>query len=212
FSATGGTVNYVFRARGNGGIAMPYYGDGAFTGAVTQYAAFDTDGNVIEALPVRTVAAGHPAESKSNSVSTDQDYTSIYTIPANYLTENKGIRVTLGFQYTTGTSTATVQTYIKVGSTKVIICGGNDLTNGVTRSGTMTFTIHGTDVAGGSANVESMLQGFQIYTAANQVNTVTQPQALATNGTLAITPGITYSATGGTESMVLRTFTVELLN
>ena len=165
----------------------------------------------------RVLAVGHPAESLTNSTASDQDYTSIFTIPANYLIENRVIRVTLGFEYVTGSSTVTISNYLKLGSTKVFTNTAADLPNTVTRSGTFSFVIHGTAAAGASVNVETMAQSgvtlnLNNAAQANALNNTDQPVALATNGTLAITPGVTYSGTGSTETFVLRTFIVEELN
>lgn len=161
----------------------------------------------------RVLAVGHPAESKTNSTASDQDYTSVFTIPANYLIENKVLRVTLNWQIATGTSTVTVINYLKVGSTKVYISGALNVTNGLTARGTsQVFYVYGTAAAGASANVETFPVSLIVGVNDASNNSVAQPIALATNGTLAITPGITYSGTGSTETYVLRTYTIEELN
>ncbi len=157
------------------------------------------------------LAVGHPAESKTNSVATDQDYASVYTIPAGYLAENKCVRVFLGFQYVTGTSTAAVQNYLKLGATKVFTRpAALDIANGLTRSGLMTFVVCGTAPASGAANVETIYQpGGDWPGGTADLNNVVQPVALATNANLDVVPGVAWSATGSTETMVLRTFIVE---
>lgn len=170
----------------------------------------DEDGRLTAASST-ILAVGHPAESKTNSTASDQDYTSIYTIPANYLTENKVIRVTLIMQSTTGTSTVTATSYLKIGSTKVAGTTALDYTNNVTRSSQWSFLIHGTAAASASSAVETGILSTWA-TNSNSLNTIAQPVNLATNGTLNIVPGITYSGTGSTETTVVRTFIVEALN
>jgi len=174
------------------------------------FIAFTTFSQIIGQGGWRVVAVGHPAESKTNDSASDQDYTSIYTIPASALSENKVYRVTLLVQNTTGSSTVTATHYLKLGSTKVITTTAQDYTNSLTRSTAWGFLITGTAAAAASANVETAIfSNLGVNT--NALNTVTQPVSLATNGTLAITLGITYSGTGSTETSVLRTYIVEEL-
>ena len=161
----------------------------------------------------RALAAGHPAESITNSAATDQDYTSIYTIPANYLVENKAIRVTLHYETVTGASTVTHSTYLKLGSTKVYaVSTATDANNGTTRTGYMVFLILGTAAASGSSATETSGVTNMGYTSTGQLNSIDQPVNLATNGTLNVVPGVTYSGTGSTETMTLRAFTIEEVN
>ena len=156
------------------------------------------------------LAVGHPAESKINDTASDQDFTSIYTIPANYLTENKVLRVTFGMGMVAGTSTATHNQYVKLGGTKVIQGNvGTDATNGITRIYSMVVYIVGTAAAGASVPVESSV--IYAVPSTGAYSNIAQPVNLATNGTLSIVNGVTWSATGSTETMTLRTFLVEEL-
>lgn len=169
--------------------------------------------NSFTASSYEILAVGHPAESKTNSTVAEQDYASIYTIPANYITDNKVIRATVTFQYTTGTSAVTHLHYIEIGGIKVYTsANGANHADGTTRSGSMQFTLHGTAAPGASVNVEMGTVGFPFYTGAQLVNTITQPVALVTNTTNTVVIGVQYSGTGSTETMVLRTFLVEALN
>jgi hypothetical protein len=156
------------------------------------------------------VAVGHPAESKTNNSASDQDYDTIYTIPANYLEENKFIRVTLMVQVATGTSTATATHYLKLGSTKVVTTTAQNYSNGTTFSTAWSFLISGTAAAAASANIETGVYAT-LGVNTNALNTVTQPVSLATDGALSIIPGITYSGTGSTETCVMRTYIIEIL-
>lgn len=215
-----GTLTYVDATPllkvADGGIGATQLASTAVTPAsyTNTSLTVDADGRITSAAngttPITVQAIGRPVSSLSNSSASDQDYSSVYTIPANYLTTDKAIRVTLNFQYITGTSTVTLQWYVKLGSTKVYSSNTVDYANGATRSLSLAFIIQGTDAAGASVAVETGVLGtIGNTTAANQT---TQPVNLATNGTLNIVPGIKYSGTGGTESVVLRTYMIEYLN
>ena len=73
-------------------------------------------------------------------------------------------------------------------------------------------TLSRTAAAGAAADVETTANVPLMATDVMGANTVAQPVALATNGTLTITPGITFSGTGSTESWQLRTYVIEELN
>ena len=158
-----------------------------------------------------TIATGVGTQTLTNSVSTDQDFTSMYTFPANSIYTNKVYRVIVFIESVSGTSTVTYTTYLKLGSTKVYTHQGTiDLTNGRTRNITHSYLIMGRDAAGASANVSTSAVGLSLE--AGQANSTNQPVALATNGTLTVNFGITYSGTGSTETMEQQGFIIEELN
>lgn len=209
------TVNSASLARkmriaGNGQITADTYGDGTHTVTATTRPVFDANGVMGEENGYAVLAVGHPAESKTNDVTTEQDYTSIYTIPANYLTENRVIRVTLGYQFTTGTNNITAIHNIELGGTKVFTLYTVNYVDATTRTLSAQFLIQGTAAPGASVDVETQMAASLNTTLG--MNTVVQPVALPTNGALTIVPTIQYSATGSTETMQLRTFLVEQLN
>jgi hypothetical protein len=82
--------------------------------------------------------------------------------------------------------------------------------DGFTRSLTIELIIQGTAAVGASVNVEVITTAYYGNTTA--ANTVTQPIALATDGTLSIVPGVKYSATGSTETVQLRSYIIQALN
>lgn len=158
----------------------------------------------------RVVASGVGTETLINSTTGDQDWTSVYTIPANTLIANKSYRVTLLFELITGTSSVTTPIYLKLGSTKVVTSVGTNLNDGLTRSLVMQYFIWGRAAASGAANISAAYQGDR--SSPNVINSTNQPVSVATNGTLAITPGVAYSGTGSTESIELQAWLVEELN
>lgn len=175
-------------------------------GATTQYSGVSGS---VGWIP-RVVASGVGTETLVNSTASDQDWTSVYTIPANTLITNKCYRITLLFELITGTSSVTTPIYLKLGSTKVVTSVGTNLNDGLTRSLTMQYFIWGRAAASGAANISAAYQGDR--SSPNVINPTNQPVSVATNGTLAITPGVTYSGTGSTESIELQAWLVEELN
>jgi hypothetical protein len=162
----------------------------------------------------RALAVIQPNESKSNSTVADQDYTSLYTIPANYLITNKALRVSILFEVVSGSSTVTCINYLKLGSTKVAISGAaQDFTNSTTKSIMAIYTIMGTAAAGGSVSVICGSTAPFTGNSGTGTNSTDQPvAAIATNGTLNIVPGITFSGTGSTETVTILFATIEEVN
>lgn len=198
-------------------------GDTAVGGAVEIGHASDTTLSRIEAgvvgvegFPVvRVLSATRPNETLTNSTTSDQDYTSIYTIPANYLTTAKMIRVILSIQLTTGTSSATLGLYMKIGSTKVYgIPTPTNIGDAITRSFNITYLIVGTAAPGASVAVEASGPSTSWGGGGTgQMNSIAQPVAgIATDGALAIVPGAVWNATGSTENLTVLSALVEGLN
>lgn len=158
----------------------------------------------------KVVARGTGAETLTNSTTSDQDFTALYTLPANALFTNKCYRVTVCVEFVTGVSSATINPYLKLGSTKVARAKTlSDYTNSVTESLTWEFLIWGRAAPGASANVTTGFTSRFIST--GDPNVINQPVALATNGALAIVLGVTYSATGSTDTIELQSWLVEEL-
>lgn len=135
--------------------------------------------------------------SKTNSTTSDQDFSSVYTIPANKITTDKILKVTLLLKIVAGTSSANLIFYVKIGSTKVIITPSSNHVDNVTNYSSFTFYILGTASPSNSSAVSAFIESARPSV---QVTTQATPQNLATNGTLDIVPGVTYSATGSTET------------
>lgn len=169
------------------------------------------DDGLLGTIP-RVLQISRPNESLTNSTASDQDFSSLFTIPANYLIANKAIRVSILYQLVTGSSSVTITQYMKLGSTKVASAVAQDVTSSATRSIMATYTFFGTTAAGGSANVDTGSAAPFTNGSGNGVNTVAQPVALATNGSLNIVPGVTWSGTGSTETLTILSVTIEALN
>lgn len=162
----------------------------------------------------RIPIVAHPAEQLTNSTASDQDFTSLGNIPANFIIANRVIRLTLLFQFVSDNSASSLALYLKLGSTKVMTGAATAGSNNLTRSAVLQVLIFGTAAAGASANVDTAPVSLinTNITIGNSGNTTSQPVALATNGALAIVPGIAFSTSTNGESVTLLDAMVEVLN
>lgn len=176
----------------------------------TQLAPNYYDNGRVGIIP-KVVASGSGTQSITDSTASDQDFTAIDTIPANTLFTGKKLRVTLMFEMTTGVSTNTFALYLKLGSTKVFTQTAQNFINSSTINFTMQFIISGRASASASSAVTtSAVIGMGANL--NGGNITNQPVNLATNGSLDIVPGGTFSGTGSTETLQLLDWLVEELN
>lgn len=161
------------------------------------------------AIDVLTIGVG--TQTLSNSTVSDQDFTALMTLPASILYTNRVLRITTAVEHVTGTSSVTLNWYLKMGSTKVFTqTAGLNIGDNITVSAVYTWLIFGRAAAGAAAATTTAAQHIPgIGSAA--MNSTNQPVNLATNGTLDIVPGLTYSGTGGTESCELQAWMVELI-
>lgn len=152
---------------------------------------------------------------------TTGNFATTYTIPANYLTANKLLRVILGLALTTSASPPTIAYRMTVGGTNVYVAAGAVPTASLSGIAIgITFVIQGSAAAGASVAVythplngymglSSSVNGiFQETTAL----TIVQPVNLATNGTLVIQPQLFCSANTAGNSMKVQQMVVEALN
>jgi hypothetical protein len=161
----------------------------------------------------RVLSVTRPNEQKTNSTTADQDYTSIFTIPASYLIAQKVLRVSVVFTHTTDGGASTVDTYLKLGSTKVYDAAVvSTPANSVTRGMCAQFLIFGTAAAGASVAVDTARMDGTSFGNSGGNNSINQPVNLATNGTLTVLPGIAFSTNTGGESITLLDALVEELN
>lgn len=169
-------------------------------------------GITASASPIHgTIATGVGTQTFTNDVATDQDFTSMYTFPANSIYTNKVYRVTVFLEAVTGVSSVTVTHYLKIGGTKVYTQGTDNIGNSITTSYSYSFLIFGREAVGASANVSTAI--LYPNTATSMPRNITdQPVALATNGTLTINMGLAYSGTGSTETTEQQAFIIEELN
>lgn len=199
------TARFAVANGGGTTIGSPTGGE---NGSGTLNTASDIYTNNVK-LPLM-LSATRPNAGKTNSVTTDQDYASIFTIPANTISTGVWLEVRLHWKYVSGSLAPTYGFYLKLGGTKVYT---PSLAVNATAVGTYYFTmifyIIGTAAVGAAVAVDV---GIEADWGTGDDHNVTGPQNLATNGTLTIVPGITFSATGSTETLTLLDASVTRLN
>lgn len=196
-------------------------GTPAATGAegrdTTQKAAAYFDNGILGNLgKVIPAGCGVGTTAFTNGVATDQDWTAIYTLPANTLFTNKIYRVSLLIEVISVISVVTMILYLKLGGNKVFSTTGN-FGDSITRSQVLQFLIMGRAAPSGTSNVSTaIVAGMNFASNAVQLNTVDQPVSSDTSGAggLVIQPGVTFSATTGTpaDSIELQAWMLEELN
>lgn len=161
---------------------------------------------------VRNIATGTGTQTLTNSTTADQDFTTIFTFPANSIFTSKMWRLTITQQLVTGVSTSTLIQYVKLGTTKIFSLNAANPFDGNTRTGTFEYLIYGLAAPSASSNVVGSVVQQQITGLIGSGNNIPQPIALATNGSLALNVGITFSATGSTDTVELFGWSLEELN
>jgi hypothetical protein len=158
----------------------------------------------------RVLASGVGTQTLTNSVSTDQDFTSIYTFAANEIQADSVFRVSFMVENVMGTSTVTWGFYLKIGATKMYTVSAVNPANGQTNSLVFSQLIFGRAAPSASSAVSAApIDSSTVDGGRN--NFTDQPVNLATNGTLTINWGVVWSATGSTETMELQGWVLEKL-
>ncbi len=195
-----GDDNFHFKVSPDGSTWYDAIGIDKSTGNVT----FNQQVNVARVLSAQN---GGDANNSSSGSGAFHDHSLTYTVPANFLTANKLLRVTVGLSVTTGSSVPTLTTRLKLGSTAVYQQNGTGIpaASSTGMNLALAFYIQGTAVVGASAPVySSVINGPNGINAAGNYSSVAQPVNLATNGTLVITFGTQWGSAGtGTNTITL---------
>ena len=172
-------------------------------------------GPAVEVLSAPQNATGDTLTCAGMGAGNPTAFATTYTIPANYLIANKMIRLGLGFMSTTQT-TPSMTSYIKLGSTIVWQSVAAASASQTSAGWGAAFIIQAIDAPGAAANVmthsygPSGSGGGGAYFTGR--NTLAQPVAVATNGTLAITAVLNCSTNTAGNTYALHQFVVETLN
>lgn len=165
----------------------------------------------------RALSAQHSGDTNNSSSGSGSDYThnKQYIIPANYLTAGKMLRVTVGYEITTGSAAPVLVHRLKAGATTLAdhanVTPNNNISN---HQYALQYLIIGTAAPGASVAVE--IVPLSIPTAAladTQRSAVNSPVNLATNGSLTLTANTNWATAGtGTNTIRQSFFLVEALN
>lgn len=160
----------------------------------------------------RVLSVTRPNSQLTNSTTADQDFTTIYTLPANYIIPQRVLRITALIQFVTDGAASSRLYYLKLGSVKIYtqqaaVTPGNS----VTRSFVWQALIFGKDAPGASVEVECAIN--VLYGLNNMFNSVAQPiGGIATNGSLAVILGLAFGTNTTGESETLLSVMLEELN
>jgi hypothetical protein len=147
---------------------------------------------------------------------TETDFATNYTIPANLLVAGKVLRVTVGLLFTLSGSPPTIIFKLKIGA--VVLYAGTATTTGPTAvtnvGGGACWLIQGTAAAGGSVAVETEVIGVPQFLVpyTSSYNTVAQGVNVATNASGLLALAVRFGASTAGNSVTLRQFIVEELN
>lgn len=166
----------------------------------------------IGALSVQNTGSTNNSSSGSGA---DVNHSLTFSIPANFLTLGKCLRITNSFRITTGSAAPNLLHKLKAGATTIGATSAQAPANNIANdSFAIQWLIQALAAPGASANVDTSLISFP-GAAVSTVNSSStdQPVALATNGALTLTISTQWSAAGtGTNTIQQMQFIVEALN
>jgi hypothetical protein len=164
-----------------------------------------------------TLSVQHSGDTNDSSSGSGSDFNHnlTYTLPANFLTSGRAIRVTTHFRATTGGTAPTLAMKLKMGATVVSEGAAAAPANSISNSQiAVSWILQATAAPGASVNCECSVVGqTNALAGTSQVTSTDMPVALATNGTLAITIATIWGSAGvGTNTIKLSQLIVESLN
>jgi hypothetical protein len=166
-----------------------------------------TEGNCASASGGNQVSAASGAQG-----TTETNFASNWSMPANFLFSNKAVQVCAVFELTTSATAPTLTVRFKAGST---VLAANPATAPInsasTRGASYCYLLVGTAAAGASVSVEAGFVGGMVHTAA-LMNNIDQPVAgIATNGALTLQISAQWgTATNGNTVQLHQFYVMEL--
>lgn len=165
----------------------------------------------------RTLSAQRSGDTNNSASGSGayKEHNLTYTIPANFLTQGRVLRVTAHFRVTTGSAVPVVDIQLRAGSSVLAHYQPNATAVSATNNqfGLQWF-IQAIDAPGAAADVEAVMIGNSNAIASLVVHSDTDmPVALATNAALVIKVATQWATAGtGTNTLTLSQFIVEALN
>jgi hypothetical protein len=195
------TTRDAFAAGGNGAVT-------GFFPRVLKMTNCTTEGNCASASGGNQVSAASGAQG-----TTETNFASNWSMPANFLFTNKTIQVCAVFEYTASASPPTLTLRFKAGSTTLVAETATAPNASQTNRGfPLCFILQGTAAAGASVSVEAGFLGT-VWSNLNAMNnTVDQPvAAIATNGALTLQISAQWgTATNGNTVQLHQFYVMEL--
>ena len=162
-----------------------------------------------------SVQRGGDTNDSSSGSGAYHDHSLTYTIPANFLTQGRALRITTHWRYTSGSAVPVLDIQLKTGSTVLAhFTPSGQIASKTNFQHAIQWILQAVDAPGAAANVEAV----QIGTPHNLGNIVVDsdvamPVALATNGALTLKVATQWATAGtGTNTLKLSQFIVEALN
>ncbi|MGH6834927.1 MAG: hypothetical protein ACREC9_05085 [Methylocella sp.] len=166
--------------------------------------------------PATTIFVGNSGSTNNSSTNsgTFVNHTPTFTIPANFMTSGRAVRVTTHFQITTGTGAPVLLHRLSLGTTALGTTPSFTPGNSQTNVGfALIWIFQATAAPGASVNVQCSLVTGANGGASAQVNTTAMPVAVATNAANAVTIATEWATAGtGTNTISLNQLIVEALN
>lgn len=219
---TTSTINGVARLFLFNGWCATIVGDGTnyradVTGDAIFVANCTTSGScATQAATTPGVANGSIDTASGTSGTSTLYFGPAFTLPANYLTANKAIRVCYVLEYTTSASPPTIELSLNFGTTPVVstlttAAPGASLT---TRGVGMCYIVQGTAAIDGTDPVEAGLDTFSpIGATGNTIpNDVAQPVTIDASATQVISLSALWSANTAANSLTVRQVRITALN
>lgn len=159
---------------------------------------------------VLSVQTGGDTNNSSSGSGSDYGHSLTYTLPANFLTKNKVVKVTAHFSLTTGTP-GTLNYKLILGSAVISAIGtpaapASSLANDQIG---LSWILQATDAPSATSNLQAAML-MQTPGSVNNYNSINMPVAVATNGSLIISLATNWSGAGiGTNTVSLNQFIVE---
>lgn len=158
--------------------------------------------------------SGGDTNNSSSGSGSYKDHNLTYSVPANFLTANKGLRVTAQYKMTTGSAAPNLTNRLTLGGVtlaeSILIAPSTSMVN---MQATVQFDIQALAAPSASSAVEAGILGAANGVGgAGQMSQTATPVNLATNGALVLAVGTKWASAGtGTNTIQLVRLTVEAL-
>jgi hypothetical protein len=167
---------------------------------------------VVRALSVQNSGDTNNSSSGSGAY---KNHSLTYTIPANFLSARRTLRITIAVRTTTGSAPPIFSYRLLAGSTVLAeVTPGTPASSATNRTAGYIFLVQAVSAPGLTASVEVTTAGqTQAVNGTANANNTAQPVAVPTNADIVLTFATQWATAGtGTNTATLSQFIVEALN